>query len=151
MKAIATEKRRPHTVWIILLVAAVVLFIFSRSLLNQEASGEESRHVMELIRPILGFFVGKENVTLHLVRKLAHLTEFCALGLTLSWLSLWLGRKSIPWTLLSAVLIALSDETIQAFTGRGPSVTDVWIDISGAALGMLLVAVIAALARRRKA
>ena len=151
MKKKQKEKRRVHTAFFILLVAAVMLFIFSRSLADQESSGEESRRVMELIRPVLAFLIGGENVTLHLVRKLAHLTEFCVLGVSLSVLSCRLGRKSVPWTILTAVLTALSDETIQIFTGRGPSVTDVWIDVSGAAIGMLLVAVIAALARRRKA
>lgn len=150
MKKKQNEKRRAHILWRTLLVVAVMLFIFSKSLPDQDASGEESRRIMELIRPILAFFIGEENVTLHLVRKLAHLTEFCALGISLSLLSCGLGKRSVPWTILTAVLTALFDETIQIFTGRGPSVTDVWIDISGAAIGMLLVGVIAALTRRRR-
>lgn len=150
MKQEKTAKHKVHTALLFLLVAAIMLFIFSRSLPDQEASGEESRRVMEFIRPVLAFFVGEDNVTLHLVRKLAHLTEFGALGISLSLLSCRLGRKSTPWTILIAVLMALSDETIQSFTGRGPSVTDVWIDILGASIGMLLVAIIATLTHRRR-
>ena len=48
------------------------------------ASEEESSFVLELLRPLLAPIVGPENVTLHLVRKLAHFTEFFCLGCVLA-------------------------------------------------------------------
>ena len=52
-----------------------------------------------------------------------------------------LGRgkwaKRALTTLLVAFAVAFLDETIQIFTGRGPMIQDVWIDLSGAALGSL--------------
>lgn len=46
-------------------------------------SAAESGRVTEWLKPFLEVFVGQGNVTDHLVRKLAHFTEFAALGFQL--------------------------------------------------------------------
>lgn len=73
-----------------------------------------------------------------LVRKAAHFTEFFVLGGLLAARSC--ERRKKPWAeLLCAALAALTDETIQCFTGRSSSVLDVWLDLGGAGAGVLTV------------
>lgn len=116
------------------LAALTLAFIFLNSFAGQEESAQESAFVMRLIEPFLALFVGKGNVTLHLVRKLAHFCEFALLGF-------FLGvqrKKPNCGALLFALLTALTDETIQIYTGRGPQVQDVWLDFAGAVTGMIV-------------
>ncbi len=67
------------------------------------------------------------------VRKCAHILEFCLLAV---WLMLLLGER-VHMVLLCGVFTALIDETIQLYSGRSSLVMDVWIDIGGFALGIL--------------
>ncbi len=135
---VRTNKKRP-IILLVVLTILTVLFIFSRSLPGIEQSEKESIKVQEIVEPILEPVVGEGNVTNHLVRKLAHVTEFMVLGVELSALSLLIGKHSISYTVLAAVSTALCDETIQLFSKRGSQVQDVWLDISGAILGAILV------------
>lgn len=132
------RNKRKLIVFVVVLTLLTVLFIFSQSLPGIEASKQESLQVQELVEPALEVAVGKGNVTNNLVRKLAHITEFMALGLELSVLSLLIGKHSVGFTAVTAVLTALCDETIQIFSKRGSQVQDVWLDISGAILGAML-------------
>ena len=134
----AKGSHRPLTVLIILTLA----LIWGHSLLGREASSEESGFVMELLEPVLEMVVGEGNVTEFLVRKLAHFTEFFVLGLEL--LNFFAYRKPLfPQAFLLALthgfFAAFLDETIQIFSGRGPMIQDVWLDVSGFAVGSLLM------------
>ena len=133
---------------ILLVVLFLVLaFIWIQSGFPASMSREESRGVMELIRPLLELFVGRGNVTLHLVRKLAHFCEFFVLGCILS---LLLPLRP-TMRLLAAGLSLLAgfiDETIQLFSDRGDQISDVWLDFSGAAAGVLLSTLLFLLLRR---
>ena len=134
----AKGSHRPLTVLIILTLA----LIWGHSLLGREASSEESGFVMELLEPVLEMVVGEGNVTEFLVRKLAHFTEFFVLGLEL--LTFFAYRKPLfPQAFLLALthgfFAAFLDETIQIFSGRGPMIQDVWLDVSGFAVGSLLM------------
>jgi len=81
----------------------------------------------------------------HDFRKCGHLTEYAILGL-LVWRALH-GTKSAlpPWswpkvggTLTIVFLYAALDEFHQKFVpGRTPLVSDVFIDVAGAAIGLL--------------
>ena len=120
-----------------ILVAVVTLtvgFIFTQSLLPQSVSGEESAAVsgwLASIFPVttpLGGFIAAN------VRKIAHFVEFGAFGLELAlFLILYAEnkRKSFVAVLLAGFFTAFIDETLQIFSGRGPSVADVWLDYSG--------------------
>lgn len=137
--------------WIVPVLAALTLaFIFFNSLAGQEESARESAFVMQLIEPLLELFVGKGNVTQHLVRKLAHFCEFGLLGCLLGVQC----KKPNCGALLFALLTALTDETIQIFTGRGSQVQDVWLDFAGAVTGMiaacLLLWISQTITKRRK-
>ena len=130
-------RRKTLTVLLILLLA----FIWGHSLMPTDASREESSAVLALVRPLLALFVGKENVTLHLVRKLAHFTEFFCLGCILALLLPFRFRSQLLAAALG-LLVGFIDETLQLFSGRGSAIVDVWLDFSGAAAAILIFAVI---------
>ena len=125
------------------LIILTLLFIWGNSLLNREQSSGESAWVMQLVTPFLELFVGKGSVTERLVRKLAHFAEFALLGLELFF---WFYGQ--PKKLRSALLLAvahglfaaLTDETLQLFSGRGSQVQDVWLDFAGTTVGTVLAA-----------
>ena len=127
----------------------VLVFIWGQSCLPVSLSREESRHVLSFLNPLLELILGPGRVTQHLVRKLAHFTEFFVLGCVLSALLplRWQGRLL---ALGLGLLAALIDETIQIFSGRGDQISDVWLDFSGAAAGILLLSLILWLVRKRR-
>lgn len=134
---------------LLVLLILMLAFIWIHSCMPTASSREESRGVMELIRPLLEFFVGRGNVTLQLVRKLAHFCEFFVLGCILS---LLLPLRPAMRLLAAGLglLTGLIDETIQIFSGRGDQISDVWLDFSGAALGILLTTLLLLLLRRKR-
>ncbi len=133
------NKKNKLIVLMVVLTLLTVLFIFSQSLPGIEVSKQESENVQEIVEPALEAAIGKGNVTNNLVRKLAHIAEYMVLGVELSVLSLLIGKHSIGYMAVTAVCTALCDETIQIFSKRGSQVQDVWLDISGAILGTMLV------------
>ena len=137
---------------LILLLILLLLFIWGHSLAPRSVSSQESGRFTELLRPLLALFVGEEAVTDHLVRKLAHFTEFTALGLVLG-LLVHLERKpglpSCLFCLVMGQLAAFLDESIQILSGRGDRISDVWLDVSGALLGLLLALLFLRLDRRK--
>lgn len=141
------NKKQFHVSTIILTILAVltIAFIFIRSMQSMEDSSNESRWVMELLRPLLSPIVGPENFTENLVRKLAHFTEFAALGAELMGLLITWHRVRLQGyinIIFMAMGTAMLDETIQIFSGRGPAIVDVWIDTAGAVFGIIVVSVI---------
>lgn len=116
------------------LILLTLAFIFSRSLRDIPDSKEESRQVMSFLLPVLEFFFGAGNVTVNLVRKLAHLVEFGVLGFEVGLLTARFRTEPFLFCLVAA----LTDETIQIFTGRGPQIQDVWLDFAGAVAGILV-------------
>ena len=120
------------------LLIANLAFIWGNSLLPGEVSGAFSDWVKNLIASL---FPGDGPVQRSggLLRKIAHFTEFTALGMCLTWLFGMLGkRKYVP--LSCGVLAACIDETIQMFVpDRGPGIKDVLIDSCGVAAGMILL------------
>jgi len=119
-------------------------FIFFNSFQSGEVSNATSGWVADFLRPLLNPNGWLEDKMYHkLVRKLAHFTEFGALGFCLGFLaSDLLQKKKWLCAMGAAVLIACTDETIQAFTGRTNSIKDVCIDSAGALCGIAAAAVI---------
>ena len=73
------------------------------------------------------------------MRKLAHFTEFTALGLCLAWLHGMLGKGRFR-PFLWGVFVAAADETIQCFVPeRGPGILDVCLDSAGVLTGIILL------------
>ena len=112
----------------------------------------------ELSKAVSGFFgwlvngvwptanVGSGEEGHGLLRKMGHLTEFCLLGMLLSWLvRMTLKRKwqHLWLPLLGGAAVALVDESIQYFVpGRACRITDVGIDTLGCTLGIVIITLI---------
>ena len=121
------------------MILLLLCLIWGQSLLPAAQSHAESEAVKNflftLVRPLMDWM---ERMDLDL-RKVAHATEFCALG------AVWMAELSrSPKAAFRALsrcgLAALVDETLQYIpAGRGPGVKDIWIDLLGAGFGILLV------------
>lgn len=121
------------------LLICLLVFIWGNSLMPGEVSGTISNWVKELLAKFLPTGLEEEDDGGHLIRKLAHFTEFAALGATLGWLCGMLNKGKIR-PFLYGVLAASMDETIQRFVpDRGPSVKDVLLDSCGVLTGMVLL------------
>ena len=135
------------------LLAVNLLFIWGNSLLPGEVSGALSDWIRELISMLFPE-TGEAQQSHGLLRKLAHLAEFCALGVLLSWLFAMLKEKKWAFVVPSMVcgcLVACADETIQRFVpGRGPSIKDVGIDSAGVILGIVLLCLGYTIHQKRK-
>lgn len=145
------EMTKGQKVQVFFLLLTLVL-IFSQSAMPPDLSSSESRFVTRLLMPILKHlsFLGIHPQVL--VRKAGHFVEYCLLGLQMVWFVRSRRQTAAPkdgiepgkrpgffWrSLLLCFLIAFLDETIQIFSGRGPAIQDVWLDLSGALFGMIL-------------
>lgn len=135
------EKKKRKTAYGVIALIIILMFIWGQSCVGTEKSSGESRFVTErIIKPVIKAIAGEEiaeSVTDHFVRKLAHVTEYTALGLILGIL-LKKNAYRFRLCLLLGLAIAFLDETLQVFSGRGAMLTDVWIDLIGVALGGLI-------------
>lgn len=137
---IRTKKR----LWICCVAIAVNLaFIWGNSLLPGNVSGAISGWLRNLLAALLPGGSEEPDAGHGLLRKLAHFTEFCTLGMLLSWLFAMLRPKTWQrWAfpLLCGVFAACVDETIQCFVpDRGPGIKDVGIDTLGVILGIVII------------
>ena len=115
-----------------------LVFIWGNSLLPGEVAGAFSDWVKAILAKL---FSGDADDSSGggLLRKVAHFTEFAALGLCLAWLHGMLQKGKLR-PFLWGVLAASVDETIQRFVpDRGPSVKDVCIDSAGVLTGIILL------------
>ena len=122
-----------------LMLIATLCFIWSNSLVGKEGSASLSRTVTAWLNGI-GI-----PVTEHFVRKSAHFCEFGLLGcelMLLFWLRSGVRFQNLCNAAFAALLSAVTDETIQSFSGRGSQVLGVVLDFSGALTGILLVSLL---------
>ena len=103
-------------------------------------------HTYRILAPILRFFMPQisaaEIITIHfLIRKAAHLTEYCIASLLLFHSFHGTMRSDKLWwwvfySLIIIVFIAAADEYHQSFVAsRTSSIIDVVIDLSGGIIG----------------
>ena len=141
------KKRIVCTVFLVLNLC----FIWGNSLLPAQISGAISLWLKGAIHQFFpGIAIGAPATGDHLLRKIAHFSEFTCLGLLFSFrFRLW--KKPVLWALPCGVCSAAIDECIQIFVpGRGPGVKDVAIDSGGVLLGFLLSLLLIWLFSRRK-
>ena len=117
--------------------------IWGNSLLSGAESGQMSGGIVAFVMELLRIPVDYQDVLHLVIRKLAHVTEFACLSMLIGWY-LAMGETKKCYRMLLPVLLAMAaalvDETIQLYTpDRGPSLTDVWIDTLGAAIGVMLL------------
>lgn len=133
---IRTEKRMRLC---IALTVCCLVFIWGNSLMPGDISGAISDFFKRILQFLFEQGESESSGLGFLVRKLAHFTEFTALGMCLCWLFGMLGKgRLLPF--LCGAAAAGVDETIQIFVpGRGPGIRDVCIDSSGVLLGVILL------------
>lgn len=186
-------KRKVITIIIFLTLA----FIWGHSMVPRPASADESGFFLKILYPVLSVIVGRDRVTNHLIRKMAHFTEYFILGTELRlYQNVRFSDTVAACTTISdtaaactttsdaaaactansdagaacgtdperseslinrfsrllhgrmltsvryAFYIAFIDETIQIFSGRGPQIADVWLDVFGACCGTVIISLL---------
>ena len=122
----------------IALLICNLIFIWGNSLLPGEVSGDFSDRVKAILVQLFSHDPQGTSGS-GLLRKVAHFTEFAALGMCLAWLHGMLQKGKLR-PFLWGVLAAAVDETIQRFVpDRGPSLRDVCIDSAGVLTGIVLL------------
>ena len=147
---------RNHRGMILLTVLTVLIiaFIWNNSCKSGEESGAQSSAVTRFLQAILDPG-GKipEPTFHHFVRKTAHFVEFALLGILIGGLfrtiNVQTGRVFFSLPVLVVLLVAVLDEYIQNFTGRGSAVTDVMLDFSGGLTGLGLTLLTAFLKKKK--
>lgn len=117
-----------------LLICLTVGFIWGNSLPSKAQSSKTSTGVYAAVKPMLDLVFGVDKVSHGTFRKMAHFSEFFLLGAEVNLLYLLIfgfDWKKCYLVLLFGFVVAVIDETIQIFTGRGAAVIDVIIDYSG--------------------
>lgn len=139
-----TNKKWIYTTITILWVAV----IFGFSLQPADVSSDISRSfLMDILAKLFPEIMESQsllNFAHVLVRKGAHLTEYCILGV-LSGMAVreYVVRHKVIVNLLFCFAIACMDETLQRFVpGREGRIFDVMIDTCGAILGIAIVWII---------
>ena len=116
-------------------------FVWGNSLMPAEISQAFSDWVKELLAKLLPGGSSGSAQGSGLLRKIAHFTEFMALGMLLTWLFGML-QKGIHVPILMGAAVACIDETIQYFVpGRSPGIKDVCIDCGGVLTGLILLTI----------
>ena len=142
--------KRMFSVLLALVILLTVAFIFYNSSLPPEQSSQQSGAVGGIIAEIippeteLGGFIQKY------IRKIAHFTEYGLLGIELAIFCVLFTERKFLFSLRAlffAGAVALVDESIQIFSKRGPSVSDIWIDIGGYVFFSLLALAVMAVIR----
>ena len=121
------------------LLVCNLVFIWGNSLMPAEISQSFSDYVKEVLLGLIPGGSSHSGGGSGVLRKIAHFTEFSALGFLLSWRSGMLGKGKRPAFAFGAAAACI-DETIQLFVPeRGPGIKDVLLDCTGVCFGMLLL------------
>lgn len=146
------KRTKKRLVFCCILLCGLLAFIWGNSAMPGKTSGALSGWLGQALGAILPFLTTENG--LHLLRKLAHFSEFAALGMTLSWLFGMTVSRSAPKYLLPlfcGAAIAGIDEIIQIFSpGRYCSIVDVGIDCAGVLTGFLILYALHALLCRKR-
>ncbi len=145
---------RKQIILFALLSLLVTGFIFHNSMQTIEHSRAQSNALIQVLKPILDP-KGKcpEDIFSKIVRKTAHLVEFAALGACLHGLVDGIRRRfwksaHLFFPLFAILCVAVADELIQSFTGRGSMVSDVVLDFAGGVFGMIAAGVLISMMRK---
>lgn len=125
-------------------LSACIGFIWYNSLQPPSVSSAWSKWVANWLGAVLGRIFGPGHritqFAVSNIRKLAHFMEFALLGGTCAitlWILGWTHVHAALHVVLLVLLVAVADETIQIFTGRGDSVADIVLDFAGGMTGFL--------------
>lgn len=145
---------------LVLCIIATVTFIFYNSTLPPEQSSEQSGAIGDIIAGIIPPDTTLGAFLQTYLRKIAHFTEFGLLGMLVTLLLFLADEKKIrhlTYSFTFAMTVGLADESIQIFSGRGPQVEDVLVDVGGyiffgilTVLAVGLIALIRAAVRHKR-
>ncbi len=127
-------------IYIVYLIG-IVGFIFSNSFPSIKESAETSGRLLAFINGILEALRFPVMESDMFIRKAAHFAEFFVFGASIcgySYFDKKCDTNYIFKSVLISCLVAMSDETIQYFTGRGSMLLDVWLDLFGATVGIIV-------------
>lgn len=123
----------------------IAIFIWHNSLQDAVNSEKASLFFVALVRRFILFVPVSFSTGIldHILRKLAHFTEFASLGCSLMALFLHLTkgrvRGSIGKVCLIGLAVAFVDEFLQLFSeGRSCQLADVGLDFFGVTVGLLV-------------
>lgn len=121
---------------ILVILWMILIFYFSDQVAS--VSSKQSGFFTNLIISIFG--AQNEPFIHHIVRKLAHFTEYLILGLlVLNMLKYYKPKHIIILAILICYLYACSDEIHQLFIeGRAGLVKDTLVDLAGSLSGILI-------------
>ena len=128
------------------LTIVCVVLIFLNSLQNGTNSSQESGNAVKLLESLFHSLGLSVAISEHFIRKLAHFTEYTALGVLLgltlrSYTERMMNHIFIP--LFIGLAVPVTDEYIQSFVdGRGSMVQDVVLDFTGVCFGLSLTMLI---------
>ena len=118
----------------------MLLFIYGQSMLPPNESGNLSGFFLTYLKPILDPFGLFDPEAVHLfIRKAAHFTEYALFSLFFAQFCGKMRWNNVVFPLFISLFVAVSDEFLQSFTGRGSSVRDIVLDFSGALFGFCIV------------
>lgn len=121
----------------VILVVICIGIIIGFTLQTADESSMSSGRITAVIAAV--FHIEDTQALEHIVRKLAHFTEYAVFGVVLTWMfRVWRIRK---WYMIPVfICLACCDEFTQRFVpGRGASVVDVLIDCAGAVCGQFIM------------
>jgi VanZ family protein len=111
--------------------------------MNANTSSSKSKGVREFVNSIIAKLGFDFEITEHFARKAAHFFEFFLLGIFLTLILIAFDlvvHKNITIPLFIGLLVAVLDEYIQLYVeGRAGMVSDVVLDFSGLATGVIIV------------
>lgn len=122
--------------WLVFTILWLIV-IFGHSAMPSEVSRQESLGILAWLTKLL------PNLSHSLLRKLGHIAEFSILGIFLTGCFWRAGGFRFYKPLLSGLVVAFLDETLQLFvSGRSGEVRDIWIDLIGIFCGTLFLWII---------
>jgi VanZ family protein len=126
-----------------LLLVGCAWFIWGNSILSPAESNAQSELFTDFLARILGDSSGSASRVLRYmsthVRKLAHAAEFAALGIAAAVILILLRRVNphmVAHAFFLVLSVAVADEAIQIYTGRGAQVRDILLDFAGGSAGL---------------
>lgn len=137
---------KKNTKWLLYLLAVCLLvFIWSNSFQNQSQSVSRSNSVKQFVIEKLSYVFSPDSKIIIFIqlyiRKCAHFIEFTLLGTVLMSILYKCKRvrlQSVYNIFSFSVIVAVIDEFVQIYTGRGPRVKDIVIDSTGSICGIFL-------------
>ena len=139
------KKNTPLALLFALMTSAVMIVIFKFSSATGEESEEVSQSLLGVIIELVGNFISHNTL-----RKLAHFSEFAALGFFMAGTVLFgSGKFRVYYPLIPCILYAVSDEIHQYFVPeRACRIFDIFVDTSGSVTGILIFILLITLIRK---